>query len=33
MENKNLSIDKEDNPVLNTKFVIKICINIIIEKD
>jgi len=33
VENEDLSIGEEDNPVLRVKFVIKICINIVIEKD
>ncbi len=33
VENEDLSIGEEDNLVLHAKFVIKICINIVIEKD
>ena len=32
VENEDLSIGEEDNPVFHAKSVIKICINIFIEK-
>jgi hypothetical protein len=32
VKNEDLSIGEADNPILHAKFVIKICINIVIEK-